>query len=77
MTLDKDKVYIQHILECIDKINQYTDNDKDRFISDNLVQDGVLRRLQTMAESTQFYEILFLVMKTSLEKNNPIGIDLI
>lgn len=53
MTLDKDQVYIQHILECIDKINQYTNNDKKRFTSDDLIQDGVLRRLQTMAESTQ------------------------
>ncbi len=53
MSLDKDQVYIQHILECIDKINQYTDNDKKRFTSDDLIQDGVLRRLQTMAESTQ------------------------
>ena len=53
MTLEKDKVYVQHILECIDKINQYTDNDKKRFTSDDLIQDGVLRRLQTMAESTQ------------------------
>jgi uncharacterized protein with HEPN domain len=53
MNLEKDKVYIEHILECIDKINQYTDNDKQRFLSDDLVQDGVLRRLQTMAESTQ------------------------
>jgi uncharacterized protein with HEPN domain len=53
MNPDKDKVYIQHILECIEKINQYTDRDKERFISDDLIQDGVLRRLQTMAESTQ------------------------
>jgi uncharacterized protein with HEPN domain len=50
---EKDKVYVQHILECIDKINQYTDNNKEQFISDDLIQDGVLRRLQTMAESTQ------------------------
>jgi uncharacterized protein with HEPN domain len=53
MNLEKDKVYVEHILECIDKINQYTDGNKQRFISDDLVQDGVLRRLQTMAESTQ------------------------
>ena len=53
MNLDKDKVYVQHILECIDKINQYADRDKERFIRDDLIQDGVLRRLQTMAESTQ------------------------
>jgi uncharacterized protein with HEPN domain len=53
MSPDKDKVYVKHILECIDKINQYTDNDRERFVSDDLIQDGVLRRLQTMAESTQ------------------------
>jgi uncharacterized protein with HEPN domain len=53
MSPDKDKVYVKHILECIDKINQYTGNDRERFVSDDLIQDGVLRRLQTMAESTQ------------------------
>ena len=53
MSLDKDEVYLQHILECINKINQYTDNDRERFMSDDLIQDGVLRRLQTMSESTQ------------------------
>ncbi len=53
MNLEKDKVYIEHILECIDKINLYTGNNKERFIDDDLVQDGVLHRLQTMAESTQ------------------------
>jgi uncharacterized protein with HEPN domain len=53
MNLEKDKVYVEHILDCIDKINQYTGSDKQRFIGNDLVQDGVLRRLQTMAESTQ------------------------
>ncbi len=53
MNLEKDKVYIEHILECINKINQYTSNNKEKFVSDDLVQDGVLRRLQTMSESTQ------------------------
>lgn len=53
MNQEKDRVYIKHILECIEKINQYAGGDQQRFISDDLVQDGVLRRLQTMAESTQ------------------------
>jgi uncharacterized protein with HEPN domain len=53
MNLEKDQVYIEHILDCIDKINQYTAKDQQRFIADDLVQDGVLRRLQTMSESTQ------------------------
>ncbi|MEZ2231926.1 DUF86 domain-containing protein [Microcoleus sp.] len=53
MNLERDRVYIEHILECINKINEYTGNDRERFMRDDLVQDGVLRRLQTMAESTQ------------------------
>ncbi len=53
MSLEKDKVYVEHILECIDKIDEYTARDRERFVSHNLVQDRVLRRLQTMAESTQ------------------------
>ncbi len=53
MNSKQDIVYIQHILECIDRIQDYTQNGKDSFINESLVQDGVLRRLQTMAESTQ------------------------
>lgn len=53
MNLERDRVYVEHILECIDKINDYTGKDRDRFMHDSLVQDAVLRRLQTMAESTQ------------------------
>jgi uncharacterized protein with HEPN domain len=53
MNLEKDEIYIKHILECIDKIEQYTNNNKEQFFCDDLIQDGVLRRLQTMAESTQ------------------------
>ena len=41
MNLEKDKVYVEHILQCIDKINRYTGSDKQRFISDDLVQDRV------------------------------------
>ena len=53
MSLEKDKIYVEHILECIEKIDEYTDRDRELFISNELVQDAVLRRLQTMSESTQ------------------------
>lgn len=53
MNLERDRVYVEHILECINKINKYTGNERERFMSDALVQNGVLRCLQTMAESTQ------------------------
>ncbi len=53
MNQDRDEVYVEHIWECIDRIKDYTQHGKDSFMSESLVQDGVLRRLPTMAESTQ------------------------
>jgi uncharacterized protein with HEPN domain len=53
MNLERDQIYVEHILECIEKINKYTGSDRNRFMHDQLIQDAVLRRLQTMAESTQ------------------------
>jgi uncharacterized protein with HEPN domain len=40
-------------LECVALIQGYTCNGKAEFMQNVLVQDAVLRRLQTMAESTQ------------------------
>jgi uncharacterized protein with HEPN domain len=53
MSLDKNRVYLEHILECITKIQQYTERGREHFLENDLIQDAVLRRLQTMAESTQ------------------------
>jgi len=53
MNQDRDEVYVEHILECIDRIKDYTQHGKDSFMNQSLVQDGVLRRLQIMAESSQ------------------------
>lgn len=53
MTDHDDRVYLQHILECIVRIWDYTADGKVAFMERSLVQDAVLRRLQTMAESTQ------------------------
>ncbi|MFM7441918.1 MAG: DUF86 domain-containing protein [Snowella sp.] len=52
--MNRDKVYLEHILECLIKINQYTRKGRKCFLEDDLIQDAVLRRLQTMAESTQW-----------------------
>ncbi|NCO74962.1 MAG: DUF86 domain-containing protein [Cyanobacteria bacterium] len=53
MSGDKDLIYLHHILECIEVVEGYTAKGKDDFFNNTLVQDGVLRRLQIMAESTQ------------------------
>ncbi len=46
-------VYVEHVLDCIDRIDQYTKGGKSHFISSRLVQDAVVRNLQVLAESTQ------------------------
>jgi uncharacterized protein with HEPN domain len=49
-----DKLYLIHISECIERIESYIGRmDKEEFMSSALVQDAVLRNLQTLAESTQ------------------------
>jgi uncharacterized protein with HEPN domain len=53
--LTKDEtVYLDHILESISKIEKYIDGmDEDQFLSDELVQDGVIRQLQIIGEAAK------------------------
>jgi len=49
-----DTLYLIHIGECIDRIESYTQGmTKEAFLAAGMVQDAVIRNLQTMAESTQ------------------------
>jgi uncharacterized protein with HEPN domain len=49
-----DKLYLIHIIECIERIESYIqETDKETFINTPLIQDAVIRNLQTLAESTQ------------------------
>jgi uncharacterized protein with HEPN domain len=47
-------LYLIHIQECIERVEKYTaGGGKDSFLASTLIQDAVMRNLQTMAESTQ------------------------
>jgi uncharacterized protein with HEPN domain len=39
--------------ECMDRIREYTQAERARFEASRLVQDAVIRNLQTLAESSQ------------------------
>jgi uncharacterized protein with HEPN domain len=52
MTYKDDFVYIDHILDCLHRIDEYVEN-REQFYSSHLVQDAVIRNLQVMAESSQ------------------------
>jgi uncharacterized protein with HEPN domain len=48
-----DRVYLKHILRCIARIEEYTAGGRESFFASHLIQDGVIRNLQTLAESSQ------------------------
>ena len=48
-----DSVYLQHILECIHRVEGDTSKGKKHFLGSTTHQDAVLRNLQAMSESTQ------------------------
>ena len=48
-----DRLYLIHIKECIDKIDRYSSIGRAEFFGNTMVQDAIVRNLQTLAESTQ------------------------
>jgi len=48
-----DRLYVLHVIECVQRIGRYCQNGEEAFRESQLVQDAVLRNLQTLAESTQ------------------------
>jgi uncharacterized protein with HEPN domain len=49
--LKDDRIYVEHVLECITKINRFAGADFQEFLSDEKTQDAVYRNLQMLAES--------------------------
>ena len=49
----EDRVYLQHIAECIRRIEENTNKGQEEFLQSHTLQDAVLRNLQTMSEATQ------------------------
>ena len=48
-----DKIYLVHISESISGIEQYTAQGRELFMASTLIQDAVVRNLQTLSESAQ------------------------
>jgi len=47
------QLYLIHISECINRIEEYVSEGKESFLGDAKTQDAVLRNLQILSESTQ------------------------
>ena len=48
-----DRLYLEHILDCITQVERCVAYKKKKFIDDRILQDAIVRNLQVMAESTQ------------------------
>ena len=47
------RVYLTHILECADRIFQYTQGGEEAFAADTKTQDAVLRNLEIIGEAAK------------------------
>jgi uncharacterized protein with HEPN domain len=47
------RVYLAHILECIQKIERFTSDGRERFFRDAMVQDAVLRNFEVIGEAAK------------------------
>ena len=52
MTKDP-RVYLAHILECVQKIERFTADGKGRFLRDAMVQDVVMRNFEIIGEAAR------------------------
>jgi uncharacterized protein with HEPN domain len=59
-----DLLYLNHIQECIRRIEEYAAEGDKAFRHSHMVQDAILRNLQTLAESTK-------LVSADLKKVNP------
>ncbi len=48
-----DRLYLLHISESLERIEEYITEGREAFFADRKTQDAVLRNLQTLAESSQ------------------------
>jgi len=47
------RLYLIVIIECIERIQEYTSEGKEQFLTDTKTQDAAIRNLQILAEATK------------------------
>ena len=50
---ERDKLYIVHIAEAIERIRRYTTTGHDAFMGDDMIQSAVIRQLQIVGEAAR------------------------
>ncbi len=48
-----EKLYLIHILECVERIEQYTQGKRDSFMQSTMTQDAVVRNFEIIGEAAK------------------------
>lgn len=51
--MNKDRLYLESIRDCLERIAEYTESGEDAFLASRLIQDGVIRNLEVISEATK------------------------
>lgn len=51
--MSKDRLYLESICDCLERIAEYTEPGEDAFHASRLIQDGVIRNLEVIGEATK------------------------
>ena len=51
--MNKDRLYLESIRDCLERIAEYTESGEDAFLASRLIQDGVIRNLEVIGEATK------------------------
>jgi uncharacterized protein with HEPN domain len=69
-----ERAYLAHILECIRRIQEDTAGGREEFFASHIVQDAVIRNLQTLAESTKRLSAELKAAHSQIEWSNIAGL---
>lgn len=51
--MSKDRLYLESIRDCLERIAEYTASGESSFMASRLIQDGVIRNLEVIGEATK------------------------
>ena len=51
--MNKDRLYLESIRDCLERIADYTTGGEQEFLASRLIQDGVVRNLEVIGEATK------------------------
>jgi len=68
------RVYLAHILECIEKVQRFTGEDKSRFLRDVMVQDAVVRNVEVIGEAAERIDDAYGTAQPEVPWRAPVGV---